>query len=124
MVLKTMTCLVGKAISKHIQGKNKVKYYAQELKEKLMPQFCEMIDKGDFYIACAMGLHRTDIALCTYWVFYAADKGIASPPIRGYRQEDGHNTLKIMYVLNSIYKYMTEQNGVEPILMGTFKERR
>ena len=41
----------------------------------LMPQFCEMIDKGDFYIACAMGLHRTDIALCTYWVFYAADKG-------------------------------------------------
>ena len=32
----------------------------------LMPQFCEMIDKGDFYIACAMGLHRTDIALCTY----------------------------------------------------------
>ena len=81
----------------------------------LMPQFCEMIDKGDFYIACAMGLHRTDIALCTYWVFYAADKGIAPPPIRGYRQEDGHNTSKIMYVLNSIYKYMTEKNGVEPI---------
>ena len=90
----------------------------------LMPQFCEMIDKGDFYIACAMGLHRTDIALCTYWVFYAADKGIAPPPIRGYRQEDGHNTSKIMYVLNSIYKYMTEQNGVEPIPMETFKARK
>lgn len=90
----------------------------------LMPQFCEMIDKGDFYIACAMGLHRTDIALCTYWVFYAADKGIAPPPIRGYRQEEGHDTSKIMYVLNSIYKYMTEQNGVEPIPMETFKERK
>ena len=90
----------------------------------LMPQFCEMIDKGDFYIACAMGLHRTDIALCTYWVFYAADKGTAPPPIRGYRQEDGHNTSKIMYVLNSIYKYMTEQNGVEPIPMETFKARK
>lgn len=90
----------------------------------LMPQFCEMIDKGDFYIACAMGLHRTDIALCTYWVFYAADKGIAPPPIRGYYQEDGHNTSKIMYVLNSVYKCMTEKNGVEPIPAETFKERK
>ena len=90
----------------------------------LMPQFCEMIDKGDFYIACAMGLHRTDIALCIYWVFYAADKGIAPPPIRGYCQEDGHNTSKIMYVLNSVYKCMTEKNGVEPIPAETFKERK
>ena len=55
---------------------------------ELFPFFCEKIDNGDFYIACAMGLHRTDIALCTYWVFYAADKGIAPPPIRGYRQEE------------------------------------
>ena len=65
------------------------------------PEFCELIDQGDFYIACAMGLHRTDIALCTYWVFYASDKGIAPPAIRGYRQEDGHNTNKIMRVLNA-----------------------
>lgn len=47
---------------------------------ELFQQFCEQIDRGDFYIACAMGLHRTDIALCTYWVFYAADKGIAPHP--------------------------------------------
>lgn len=47
---------------------------------ELFPTFCEKIDKGDFYIACAMGLHRTDIALCTYWMFYAADNGIAPPP--------------------------------------------
>ena len=32
---------------------------------KLFPEFCKRIDRGDFYIACAMGLHRTDIALCT-----------------------------------------------------------
>lgn len=56
-----------------------------------------------------------DIALCTYWVFYAADKGIAPPPIRGYRQEDGYNTSKIMNVLNAVYGYMTERYGVEPI---------
>lgn len=54
---------------------------------ELFPEFCEQIDQGDFYIACAMGLHRTDIALCTYWVFYGVDNGIAPPAIRGYRQE-------------------------------------
>lgn len=90
----------------------------------LLPQFCEMIDKGRFYIACAMGLHRTDIALCTYWVFYAADKGIAPPPIRGYRQDCGHDTNKIMCVLNSIYKYMIAQNGVEPFPIDVFKARK
>lgn len=91
---------------------------------ELFPQFCEQIDKGDFYIACAMGLHRTDIALCTYWVFYAADKGIEPPPIRGYRQEDGHNTNKIMRVLNAFYQYMTEKDGKEPMPMEVFKERK
>lgn len=88
------------------------------------PLFCEQIDKGDFYIACAMGLHRTDIALCTYWVFYAADKGIAPPPIRGYRQEDGHNTNKILRVLNAFYNYKTENDGKEPIPIEVFKERK
>ena len=90
----------------------------------LFPKFCEQIDKGDFYIACAMGLHRTDIALCTYWVFYAADKGIAPPPIKGYRQEDGHDTNKIMRVLNAFYQYITEQNGKEPMPIEVFKERK
>lgn len=90
----------------------------------LFPQFCEQIDKGDFYIACAMGLYRTDIELSTYWVFYAADKGIAPPPIRGYRQEDGHNTDKIMCVLNAFYQYKTEVDGKEPMPIEVFKERK
>jgi hypothetical protein len=91
---------------------------------ELFPTFCEKIDKGDFYIACAMGLHRTDIALCTYWVFYAADKGIAPPPIRGYRQEDGHNTNKIMRVLNAFYQYIIERDSKEAIPIEVFKERK
>lgn len=90
----------------------------------LMPRFCELIDKGGFYIACAMGLHRTDIALCTYWVFHAADRGVAPPPIRGYRQDSGHDTGKIMHVLNSIYKYMIGRNGVEPMPPDVFKARK
>jgi len=91
---------------------------------ELFPEFCEQIDQGDFYIACAMGLHRTDIALCTYWVFHGANNGIAPPAIRGYRQEQGHNTNKIMRVLNAFYKYKTELDGKEPMPMQVFKERK
>jgi len=91
---------------------------------ELFPEFCKLIDKGRFYIACAMGLHRTDIALCIYWVFYAADKGIAPPPICGYRKDKGMNTNKIMRMLNAVYKYMTEKNGVEPIPINVFLERK
>lgn len=91
---------------------------------ELFPEFCKLIDKGRFYIACAMGLHRTDIALCTYWVFYAADKGIAPPPICGYRKDKGLTTNKIMRVLNAVYKYMSEKNGIEPIPEIVFHERK
>lgn len=87
-------------------------------------EFCHQIDAGDFYIACAMGLHRTDIALCAYWMFYAADKGIQPPQIRGYREEDGHNTDKINRVMNALYVAFTERNGVEPMSQQTFKERK
>lgn len=91
---------------------------------ELFPQFCEIIDKGDFYISCAMGLHRTDIALCAYWVFHAADNGLEPPPIKGYRRADGHNTDKMMRVLNVMYARMTEINGVVPIPVNVFKERK
>ena len=90
---------------------------------ELFPTLCSLIDKGHFYIACAMGLHRTDIALCTYWVFYAADKGIAPPPIRGYRHEDGHNTNKIMRVLNAFYQYMVDKEETT-MSIDVFKERK
>ena len=69
-------------------------------------------------------LHRTDIALCTYWVFYAADKGIAPPPICGYRKDKGLTTNKIMRVLNAVYRYMTVKKGVEPIPEIVFHERK
>ena len=88
------------------------------------PEFCQQIDAGDFYIACAMGLHRTDIALCAYWMFYAADKGIQPPQIRGYREEDGHNSDKINRVMNALYAAFTERNGVEPMPRQLFKERK
>ncbi len=91
---------------------------------EMFPEFCKLIDNGRFYIACAMGLHRTDIALCTYWVFYAADKGIAPPPICGYRKDKGLTTNKIMRVLNAFYQRLSERDGVEPIPMEVFNERK
>jgi len=101
-----------------------VSYEEVEQMARLFPEFCRLIDKGRFYIACAMGLHRTDIALCTYWMFYAADKGIAPPEIRGYRKADGHTTSKIMRILNALYKYWTLQNGKEPMPIEVFRERK
>lgn len=101
-----------------------VSYEEVEQMVRLFPEFCRLIDNGRFYIACAMGLHRTDIALCTYWMFYAADKGIAPPEIRGYRKADGHTTSKIMRILNALFKYWTEQNGKEPIPVDVFRERK
>jgi len=101
-----------------------VSYEEVEQMARLFPEFCRLIDNGRFYIACAMGLHRTDIALCTYWVFYAADKGIAPPEIRGYRKADGHTTSKIMRILNALFKYWTELNGKEPMPVEVFRERK
>lgn len=91
---------------------------------ELFPDFCRLIDAGDFYIACAMGLHRTDIALCAYWVFYGADKGIEPPEIHGYRQEDGHTTDKLNRVINALYAAFIERNGIEPMPQQLLKERK
>lgn len=90
----------------------------------LFPEFCERIDRGSFYIACAMGLHRTDIALCTFWVFYGADKGMEPPTLQGYLKESGHNTSKILRVLNAFYDKLTERNGKEPMSIEELKRRK
>jgi hypothetical protein len=90
----------------------------------LFPDFCQLIDGGNFYIACAMGLHRTDIALCTYWVFYGADHGLEPPTIRGYRKEDGHNTNKLMRILNALYQAFSDREGIAPMTELEFKQRK
>ena len=90
----------------------------------LFPELCRRIDRGCFYIACAMGLHRTDIALCTYWVFYGADRGIDPPVLRGYLKESGHDTSKILRVLNAFYDELANRNGQEPMSVQVFKRRK
>lgn len=87
-------------------------------------KFCRMIDEGRFYIACAMGLHRTDIALCLYWVFYGADRGLPMPERRGYVRQTGHNSGKIIRMLNHVYEAMYEMTGSRPIPEELFIERK
>lgn len=88
------------------------------------PAFCKMIDDGRFYIACAMGLHRTDIALCLYWVFYGADHGAHMPERKGYIRESGHNAGKIIRMLDHVYDAMLEMYGRRPISEKLFAERK
>ena len=71
-----------------------------------------------------MGLHRTDIALCTYWVFYGADRGIEPLALCGYLKKTGHDTSKILRVLNAFYDRITEESGKEPMSVEEFKYRK
>lgn len=90
----------------------------------MFPKFCSLIDQGNFYIACAMGLHRTDIALCAYWMFHGADMGLAPPAIRGYRKSAGHDTDKIMRVLNAMYKEFADGKESALVPINMFNERK
>ena len=91
---------------------------------ELFPEFCRLIDLGNFYIACAMGLHRTDIALCAYWMFHGANRGLEPPQLHGYRQEDGHTTDKINRTLNALYAIFIERYGADLMPQQLFKERK
>ena len=87
-------------------------------------EFCSLIDKGKFYIACAMGLHRTDIALSLYWMFYAADKGVKSPVLYGYTRNSGHNTLKIMRIIDKFQNALIENGSFHILPEHILSERK
>ena len=93
-----------------------------------LQEFFELIDNGDFYIACAMGLHRTDMALAIYWMFHGADNGMSPPILRGHIA-DGELVLdrlnnKVFRRLNSLYAYLTENNVIPVLDRETFIQRK
>ena len=54
-----------------------VSYEEVENMARLFPEFCRLIDNGRFYIACAMGLHRTDIGTSDFsgeWIEFGSEK--------------------------------------------------
>ena len=91
---------------------------------KYFKEFCSLIDKGRFYIACAMGLHRTDIALSLYWMFYAADRGVKPPVLYGYTRDSGHNTLKIMRIMDKFQNALIENGSFHILPEDILSERK
>ena len=93
-----------------------------------LQEFFELIDNGDFYIACAMGLHRTDMALSIYWMFHGVDNGMNPPILRGHIV-DGKLVLdrlnnKVFRRLNSLYAYLMDNNGIHIPNRETFAQRK
>ena len=93
-----------------------------------LQQFFELVDNGDFYIACAMGLHRTDMALAIYWIFHGADNGMNPPILRGHIA-DGELVLdrlnnKVFRRLNSLYAYLMNNNVIPVPDPETFAQRK
>ena len=67
------------------------------------------MDKGSFYIACAMGRHRTDIAIALYYVMHPSVPFEEVPEMRGHRnvEKKQFRCDDIAARLNSIIKAVT-----------------
>ena len=74
-----------------------------------LPGLFEILDRGDFYISCAMGLHRTDIALAIYYVFHPTVAYENVPEMRGHRVDGHFRCEDIAARLNSIIKAITPE---------------
>ena len=91
-------------------------------------EFFKLIDNGDFYIACAMGLHRTDMALAIYWMFHGADNSMNPPILKGHIADEelvlDRLNNKIFRRLNSLFVYLMENNIIPVQDRETSAQRR
>ena len=74
-----------------------------------LPLLFELMDKGGFFIACAMGRHRTDIAIALYYVMHPSVPFEEVPEMRGHRyvEKKEFRCDDIAARLNSIIKAVT-----------------
>ena len=71
-----------------------------------LPKFIQTINSGKFYISCALGLHRTDIALSLHYIF---DPKNHEPPVLYGHITDGKLRYDdIFQRAGSIYHNLTE----------------
>jgi len=73
-----------------------------------LPMFIKTIKSGGFYISCALGLHRTDIALSLYYLFNPQAK--ESPVLYGHIREGKLRYDDIFQRAGSIYHKLTEDD--------------
>ncbi len=83
-----------------------------------LPSLFKKLDDGNFYIACAQGKHRTDIALALNYLFNPKYKG-NPPTMHGHIENGKMRTQDIFTRANSIYK---ELNNNDKNLLGWNKE--
>ena len=87
-------------------------------------EFCQLLDAGQFYISCAMGLHRTDIALSLYWVFHAADKGAPPPVLKGYVGSTSKRIGKLMRMVNTMQERLFNMGNGKDLPADVFMQRK
>lgn len=75
---------------------------------KNLPLLFKLIDDGRFYLACAQGLHRTDIALSLNYVFNP--KATEPPILKGHIRGNEVKFDDIARRLNSVRKNLTSDN--------------
>lgn len=75
-----------------------------------LPELFKLLDKGSFFISCAMGLHRTDIALSIYYVFHPKVPEEFIPILKGHRVNGKLRLDDIARRLNSLYRNLTEED--------------
>lgn len=75
-----------------------------------LPELFKLLDKGSFFISCAMGLHRTDIALSIYYVFHPKVPEECIPTLKGHRVNGKLRLDDIARRLNSLYRNLTEED--------------
>ena len=71
-----------------------------------LPEFIDTINKGSFYISCALGLHRTDIALSLHYIFDPKDH--LPPALYGHIRDGKLRYDDIFQRAGSIYHSLTE----------------
>lgn len=75
-----------------------------------LPELFKLLDKGSFFISCAMGLHRTDIALSIYYVFHPKVPEEFIPTLKGHRVNGKLRLDDIARRRNSLYRNLTEED--------------
>ncbi|MBE7706123.1 MAG: hypothetical protein E7Z91_02620 [Cyanobacteria bacterium SIG30] len=103
---------------KHAVESNGLRYYhfpldsdKQDVREiiEYLPNLFSVINKGNYYIACAQGLHRTDIALATNYLFNK-NAGEQPPILYGHITKKGIRCEDIFKRTNSIFRTLTSED--------------
>ena len=93
---------------------------------KKLPEFFKILGKDNYYIACAMGLHRTDIALAVNYMFNPIEQKV--PKMIGHLRNNEFKNEKISEFINKIKKNITEEDlrklGWKTDFEEVFKLRR